>query len=128
MGFDKKYLVWAMVYIVIGMCLGIFMAASHDHSERPTHAHINLLGFVLSLSYGIIHKLWLTNANQVIAKIQFIMHHAGAITIFTGLFLLYGNMAPEAQLDPFLAVGSLTVLASAILMFYMVLRTRTVRA
>ena len=128
MGFDKKYLVWALGYIVIGMCLGIFMAASHDHGERPTHAHINLIGFVLSLSYGIIHKLWLVHVNQGIAKIQFFLHHAGAIVIFISLFLLYGNIVPEAKLEPILAISSITVLVSALLMFYMVLKTGTVKA
>ena len=127
MSFDKKYLVWALGYIVTGMCLGIFMAASHDHGERVTHAHINLVGFVLSLSYGIIHKLWLGNVNLGIAKTQFIVHQAGAVTMFTGLLLLYGNIIPEAQLDPILAIASITVLVGALLMFYMVLKTSTVK-
>jgi hypothetical protein len=128
MSYDRKFLVFALGYIVLGMCLGIFMAASHDHAEHPTHAHINLIGFVLSLSYGIIHKLWLTHPKQIVAKIQFIAHHAGAITIFIGLFLLYGNMVPEEKLDPVLAIGSITVLLSAILMFYMVIKANTVKA
>jgi hypothetical protein len=126
--FDKKYLVWALGYIVIGMCLGIFMAASHDHGEHPTHAHINLIGFVLSLSYGIIHKLWLVQVNRSVAKIQFFLHHAGAIVIFISLFLLYGDFVPEAKLEPILAISSITVLISALLMFYMVLKTSTVKA
>jgi hypothetical protein len=117
-----------MGYIVLGMCLGIYMAASHEHGERPTHAHINLIGFLLSLSYGIIHKLWLVNASQIIAKIQFILHHTGAIVIFIGLFLLYGNMAPAEKIEPILAISSITVLVAAILMFYMVLKTRAVKA
>ena len=127
MSYDRKYLVWALGYVVVGMCLGIFMAASHNHAQHVTHAHINLIGFVLSLSYGIIHKLWLVHVNQVIAKIQFIVHHAGAITIFAGLFLLYGNIVPEAKLDPVLAIAAITVLVGALLMFYMVLKTNAVR-
>ena len=127
MSYDRKFLVFALGYIVLGMCLGIFMAASHDHGEHPTHAHINLIGFVLSLSYGIIHKLWLTHPKQIVAKIQFIAHHAGAITIFIGLFLLYGNMVPEEKLDPVLAIGSIAVLLSAILMFYMVIKANAVK-
>ena len=128
MSYDRKFLVFALGYIVLGMCLGIFMAASHDHGEMPTHAHINLIGFVLSLSYGIIHKLWLTHPKQIIAKIQFIAHHAGAIAIFIGLFLLYGDFAPEEKLDPILGIGSITVLSAAVLMFYMVLKEKAVKA
>jgi len=128
MSYDRKYLVWAMGYIVLGMCLGIYMAASNEHGERPTHAHINLIGFLLSLSYGIIHKLWLANPSQIIAKIQFILHHAGSIVIFTGLFLLYGGMVPGEKIEPILAMSSITILVSALLMFYMVLKTRAVKS
>jgi len=127
MSYDRKYLVWALGYVVVGMCLGIFMAASHNHAQHVTHAHINLIGFVLSLSYGIIHKLWLVHVNQIIAKIQFIVHHAGAITISVGLFLLYGNIVPEAKLDPVLAIAAITVLVGTLLMFYMVLKANAVK-
>lgn len=127
MTYDRKYLVWALGYVVIGMCLGVFMAASHDHSEHVTHAHINLVGFVLSFGYGIIHKLWLVQPNLIVARIQFIVHQAAALTMFTGLFLLYGNIVPEAQLDPILAIAAISVLAGALLMLYMVLKTRAVR-
>ena len=127
MSFDRKYLVWGMCYLVIGMCLGIFMAASHNHAQFVTHAHINLIGFVLSFGYGIIHKLWLGRPNPIIARTQFIVHQAAAVTIFIGLFLLYGNFVPDAQLDPILAIASITVLVGALLMLYMVLKTGTVR-
>ena len=127
MNIDRKYLVWALAYAAIGMCLGIFMAASHDHAQRVTHAHILLVGFVVSLGYGIIHKLWLGQADPSIAKTQFIVHQAGAVTMLTGLLLLYGNLVPEAQLDPILGIASVTVLVGALLMLYMVLKTKGVK-
>lgn len=125
--FDRKYLVWALGYAAIGMCLGIFMAASHNHAQHVTHAHILLVGFVLSLGYGIIHKLWLGHPNPIIARIQFIVHQAAAVTMFTGLLLLYGNILPEPQLDPILGIASITVLVGALLMLYMVLKTSAVK-
>lgn len=127
MSFDRKYLVWALGYAAIGMCLGIFMAASHNHAQHVTHAHILLVGFVLSLGYGIIHKLWLGHSNPFIARIQFIVHQAAAVTMFTGLLLLYGNILPEPQLDPIIGIASITVLVGALLMLYMVLKTSAVK-
>lgn len=123
MGLDRKYLIWALGYVAAGMGLGIFMAASHNHGQLVTHAHINLVGFLLSFCYGIIHKLWLGQPNPAIAKTQFILHHAASITLAVGLFLLYGTFVPEAQIEPVLSVGSITVLASALLMLFMVLRS-----
>src|SRR5712672_2871895 len=38
--FDKQYVVWALGYLAVGICLGIVMAATHDHGQFPTHAHI----------------------------------------------------------------------------------------
>jgi hypothetical protein len=127
MSFDRKYLVWALSYIVIGMCLGIFMAASKDHGQLVTHAHINLAGFLLSIAYGIIHKLWLVQPNPTIAKIQFIVHQAAIVAMVFGLFLLYGKFVPEEQIEPVLRIASISVLVGALLMFYMILKTSAVK-
>ena len=35
----------AVVYLLVGVSLGIYMGASGDHSLHPVHAHINLLGW-----------------------------------------------------------------------------------
>lgn len=41
-----KFIKSAVVYIILGMILGIYMAASQNHSQMPTHAHLNLIGWV----------------------------------------------------------------------------------
>jgi hypothetical protein len=123
MGFDRQYLIWALGYAAVGICLGIYMAASQNHTEFVAHAHILLIGFVLSFAYGIIHKLWLSNPGKVIAAVQFTVHQAAAVTLSIGLFLLYGNIASAATLDPILGVASALVLLGALLMLYMVVTT-----
>jgi len=128
MNFDRKYLVWSLSFAALGMGLGIFMAASHNHSELTTHAHILLIGFVVSFIYGMIHKLWLTNPNRALATLQFILHQAAAITISVGLFLLYGAFVPEDKLEPILASAAVGVLLAMLLMLYMVIRSGSARA
>lgn len=127
MGFDRRYLVWALGYVALGMGLGIFMAASHNHAQLVTHAHILLVGFVVSLVYAVIHKLWLGGKPPRLAKLQFIVHQAGAVTMFAGLFLLYGNIVPETKLDPVLATTSIAVFSAALLMIFMVYKTNAVK-
>jgi hypothetical protein len=127
MSFDKRYLVWALSYAVAGMGLGIFMAATHNHAQHVTHAHILLVGFVASLIYGVIHKLWLDENTSSLAKAQFIAHQAGAMMMFVGLLLLYGDVVPGTQLDPILAIASITVLLGALLMLFLVFKANTVR-
>src|SRR5437762_11615409 len=48
----------AVVWFVAGVALGIGMAASHDHSFFPVHAHINLLGWVSLSLFAGFYRLW----------------------------------------------------------------------
>jgi hypothetical protein len=41
---------------VAGMSLGIFMGISQDFTLTPVHAHINLLGFVSLMLYGLYYR------------------------------------------------------------------------
>jgi hypothetical protein len=122
MGFDRQYLVWALAYVAAGMGLGIYMAASHNHAQHVTHAHILLVGFVVSFIYAVIHKLWLDGTAKRLASIQLIAHQAGALMMFSGLFLLYGGIVPEAQIEHLLAPSTLIVFIAALLMIVMVLK------
>lgn len=125
MGLDKRFLVWALSFAAAGLALGIYMAASNNHAELVTHAHILLIGFLLSLVYGIIHKLWLDKPNRTVANIQFVVHQAAAVTVSVGLFLIFANMVPEPKLAPVLAMASVGVLLAMLLMLYMVMRFGT---
>jgi putative solute:sodium symporter small subunit len=128
MSFDRKFLVCALLYAIAGMSLGIYMAATDNHGELVAHAHILLVGFVVSFIYGIIHKLWLGQPNFAVANLQFYIHQAAALILSVGLTLLYGRVVPAEKLVPALTGGSLAVLIGAVMMLYMVLTTRTVRS
>lgn len=123
MSLDRKYLVWALCFAAVGLGLGIFMAATSNHSELVAHAHILLIGFVVSFIYGIIHKLWLAQPNRALANCQFVLHQASAITLSIGLFLVYGNMVEVSKMDPILGVASVGVLLGMLLMIYMVVQS-----
>ena len=122
MGFDRKYLVWALAYAVVGMGVGIYMAASKNHSELVAHAHILLVGFMVSLVYGLIHRLWLQQPRKAVARAQFVLHQAATVVLLAGLLLLYGSAVSEAVLEPFLGIGAVGVLAAMLLMIFMVVK------
>lgn len=122
MNFDTRYVVWSLSFAAVGLGLGVFMGASHNHSELVTHAHILMIGFVVSFIYGIIHRLWLAQPSRAIATVQFALHQAAAITISVGLFLLYGNMVAAPVLEPILGIAAVGVLLGMLIMIYMVIR------
>ena len=113
---DKKFVLTGLGYAIIGLLLGIFMAASKDHGHLVTHAHIMLIGFVVSFIYGLCHKLWLNNIVSTLSKTQFYFHQIGTIGVVIGLFLYYGKFVSLETIDPFLAVSSIAVLIGMILM------------
>lgn len=122
MGWDRKFLVWSLAYVAVGMALGIYMAASHNHAQHVTHAHILLVGFVVSFIYAVIHKLWLGGQASRLATLQLIAHQAGTLAMVTGLFLLYGGIVPPQKIEPVLAASTIVVFAAALLMIVMALK------
>jgi len=120
---DRKFLIVGFAYAIVGLGLGIFMAASKDHVQFTTHAHIMLIGFLLSFLYALCHKLWLNGPIGILAKVQYYMHLIGASVISGGLFLLYGNFVPLETIDPVLAMSSIAVFIAALLMFVLLLKT-----
>jgi len=126
MGFDRKYLVFSLAYIVIGMALGLYMGASQNHGQLVTHAHILLVGFVVSFIYAIIHKLWLPAPARGLAYAQFVLHQLGAVAMFVALFGMFAGFGTEDSLGPLLGIASAAVLAGAALMAVMVFKHRAV--
>ena len=113
---DRKFVLTGLGYAILGLLLGIFMAASKDHGHLVTHAHIMLVGFVVSFVYGLCHKLWLNNIVSKLSLAQFYIHQAGTLGIVIGLFLYYGKHVTLETIDPFLALSSIAVLIGMILM------------
>jgi putative solute:sodium symporter small subunit len=113
---DRKFVLTGLGYAILGLLLGIFMAASKDHGHLVTHAHIMLVGFVVSFVYGLCHKLWLNNIVSKLSLAQFYIHQAGTLGIVIGLFLYYGKHVTLETIDPFLALSSIAVLIGMIFM------------
>lgn len=117
----RWHLLFALIFAVLGMCMGIYMAVSQDHTLHPAHAHILLIGFVISALYAMIYRLWVTRARRVTAMVQTGLHELGAVLLGGSLTLLYGGVVPEPALGPFLGVGAISVLTAVVMMIIQVL-------
>jgi hypothetical protein len=103
----------AVCYLVAGVSLGLFMAASHDHSMFPAHAHLNLLGWVSMGLFAIFYRLWPAAAASKLAKVHFWLYVPAHFVQMVTLFMLVrGN----AAIEPLLAAASFAV-AAAIVVF-----------
>lgn len=113
---DRKFVMSALGYALVGLALGIYMGISEDHSQFVTHAHIMLVGFVVSFVYAVCHKLWLNNEMSTLAKVQFYVHQSGALVMFIGLFLFYGNFISRTTMGPILGISTIVVFSGMALM------------
>ncbi len=120
---DRRFVLSAFGYAIIGLMLGIYMASSQNHEQLVTHAHIMLVGFVVSFIYGLCHKLWLDGGARGMGIVQFYLHQIGTLVMAVGLFLLYGKFSEPEKLEPFLAAASLAVFAALFIMAVMIVRT-----
>ncbi|WP_075217988.1 hypothetical protein [Mongoliimonas terrestris] len=107
------------VFLLAGMATGIGMSASHNHAIAPAHAHLILLGFVLSVGYGTYFALVPEKAVGLVPKAIWGLHTAAIVVFFPALsFLLLGNTA----LEPLVALASIAAFVAAILFAVTVFR------
>ena len=99
-----------IVYLLIGMSLGVYMGATKDFTQRPVHAHINLLGWTLLGISGLIFHAFPQLEQSVLAKIYFWLYNLSVPVTMVCLFLFYnGNPA----VDPIMGLGSVLITVSA---------------
>ena len=109
----------ATVYALIGMCWGIHMAISQDHSLMPAHAHLNLLGWVSVFLYGLFFAHVPKAAEGKLAKIHLGLAHIGVIVLIPGVALIHGGI--EAG-EPLAGGGSILVVLAMLLFAAIVFR------
>lgn len=119
----RRHTLFGLLFALAGMALGIAMASSHDHSQHVTHAHLLLLGTVLSLLYASVYRLWLPDQPLLLARVQLVLHQAGTVVLVGALYALYGGLLPESALGPLLGGASIAVLGAAALMLLMFVRS-----
>jgi hypothetical protein len=109
----------AVVLGLLGIVMGIAMAASHDHSVMPAHAHLNLLGWVSLFLFGIYYKFHPGIDSSRLALTQVVAWTLGTVVLTVGVAALNLGI-PQAE--PIAVVGSLLVLADMVLFAVLVFR------
>ncbi len=110
----------AILFLIAGICLGLYMSITHQFEATGAHAHINPLGWVTMAIFGIYYALNPLQAASRVAKVQYMLYTAGILVMGPSLFLmLSGNQA----LEPVVAVSSLVTFAG-VLLFAVILFTR----
>jgi hypothetical protein len=102
----------AVLYLCAGVLLGIAMAASHDHSLFPVHAHLNLLGWVTMGIFALFYRLWPEAATTRLAKTHFWIYVPAN---FVQMLALFAYFRGAAAVEPLLGAASALVGAAIVL-------------
>jgi hypothetical protein len=106
----------AIVFLIIGVAIGLQMSISGDHTVFGAHAHLNLLGWVTSAIFGGYYALNPAKAAGRWPIAHYAVYTLGIVIMIPSLYmLLRGNVAFE----PGVAVGSILAFIG-ILMFAVV--------
>lgn len=119
----KTHIVLGLVWLLVGMTLGEIMGESGDHGQMPTHAHIMLVGGVLSMAWGLLYKV-LDLPAKLIGGIQLVTHHLGALIMVAALYMMFGGQGSEEALGPVIGMAGVVVMLSVLLMLYQVVRAK----
>jgi cbb3-type cytochrome oxidase subunit 1 len=109
----------AVCLAIIGMIIGIIMAASGDHSVFPAHAHLNLLGWVSLFLIGIFYRLRPALDTSWVALVQVGIWICGTIILTCGVAAIYLG---RPDLEVIAIAGSLIVLGDMLWFAYLVFR------
>lgn len=103
----------AVLYLIVGVGLGIMMGASEDFTMRPVHAHINLLGWATMAVAGLVYSVFPQAAASNLAKAHFWLHNISLPVMAVSLAFVIGG---QRDLIPVLAFSEI-VAALGILVF-----------
>lgn len=83
-----QFLKIAVVYLLIGAMLGLFMGITQKFVLAPVHAHLLLLGWASLALAGLIYHLYPAAAKTRLARIHFWLHNFGLPVFMVGLGML----------------------------------------
>jgi drug/metabolite transporter (DMT)-like permease len=113
----QLYFKTAVLFLIVGIGMGLNMAISQDHSVIGAHAHCNLLGWVTMAIFGGYHALNPRKAERRLAMIQYCVYTAGVVLMVPSLYLmLLGN----AAMEPIVAIASIVTFIGVLLFAFII--------
>jgi hypothetical protein len=110
----------SVILLLIGLCMGIGMGMTQDFRLKDTHAHLNLIGFVILFLTGLYYRMVPAAETLTLAKAHAYLHIVAAIVMPTGVaaLTLYGP-----RYEVIAIIGAFIFLAAMISFAIVVYRT-----
>ena len=106
-----------ILFLMVGIGLGLAMSISQNHDVIGAHAHINLLGWVTSALFGGYYALNPAKAAGRLPMLQFAVYTLGVVIMGVSLYLL---LAGNVGMAPIVAASSLITFAGVLIFAWIV--------
>jgi hypothetical protein len=109
---DRYYVALALLLLVVGESLGLFMGIANDMKFRTVHVAMVLPGFVVLTLFGMMFRLWPAMKAGPLAPAQFWLGALSTIGIVIGSvqYVTSGGIAIVAPASLIAIVASLLLL------------------
>jgi len=111
-GVARNFLMSAIIYGVIGMCLGLYMGITENHTQLPTHAHIMVIGWVSFAVFGIFYASFKEAASRTLATVHFWIAQIGFIGLAIALGFIFSG---QSGFEPVAGIFSIIYFVSFLL-------------
>ena len=108
---SNLFLKSAVVFLLVGLGIGLKMGISGNHDLIATHTHVNLLGWVSSALFGFYYAINLERARARTAVLHFWSYTSGVASMVLGLLL---EEIGVQGVEPLIAAGAFTVYAATL--------------
>lgn len=88
---ERPFILTGIVFLLIGMSLGLHMGMSQDFTLHPLHAHLNLLGFVLMCLFGVCYHIWPAMKDGPLCKVHYVLHTVVTAVSMTLLYFVLSD-------------------------------------
>jgi len=107
-----RFIKIAVLYLALGVTLGVVMGMLQKFTFTPVHAHLNLLGWASLALVGLVYHAFPQAAETRLARIHFWLHNLGLPPLMIALALM---LSGNAALEPVVGIFSLIVWLGVIL-------------
>jgi hypothetical protein len=101
-----RFIKIAVLYLAVGVTLGLIMGMRQSFALAPVHAHINLLGWASLALVGLVYHAYPAAAETRLARIHFWLHNLGLPPLMVVLALM---LSGNAAMEPLVGIFSMVV-------------------
>lgn len=120
---DRNYILVGLLWVIVGMIFGAWLGGAHMNNFANSHAHINLLGFVTSVLFGILYWAFPAMARSRLAIWQFAFYEVGVLLLVIGKVLVDRDGTESL----FLPIGSIVTILGTAMMLYLFATDKSTR-